>query len=137
MLSEPGQYCEGLHFKHVTPLSKIKLKHTFCSLILLNAIGSNSIIIFFHLSLNVKACLLFHMSTDQMFSSKNVLYFRNMDGDLFMECEEEELEPWQQLNSTDDSGGNAESITPIGVSFHRFSVTFIVKCMFIYAYVNT
>ncbi len=136
MLSEPGQYCEGLHFKHVNSPVQNKTKtllltKTFCSLILLNAIGSNTIIIFFNLSLNVKACLLFYMSTDQMFSSKNVLYFRNMDGDLFMECEEEELEPWQQLNSTDDSGGNAESITPIGVSFHRFSVTFIVKCMFI------
>ncbi|KTF87286.1 hypothetical protein cypCar_00042100 [Cyprinus carpio] len=35
-----------------------------------------------------------------------------MDADLFMECEEEELEPWQQQNSMDDSGGNAESSTP-------------------------
>uniref|UniRef100_A0A8C2C654 Pogo transposable element derived with ZNF domain b n=1 Tax=Cyprinus carpio TaxID=7962 RepID=A0A8C2C654_CYPCA len=49
-----------------------------------------------------------------MFSSTNVLYFRNMDADLFMECEEEELEPWQQQNSMDDSGGNAESSTPTG-----------------------
>ncbi|XP_058602365.1 LOW QUALITY PROTEIN: pogo transposable element with ZNF domain [Onychostoma macrolepis] len=35
-----------------------------------------------------------------------------MDADLFMECEEEELEPWQQQNSMDDSGGNAESSAP-------------------------
>lgn len=38
-----------------------------------------------------------------------------MDSDLFMECEEEELEPWQQQNSMDDLGGNAESSTPTGV----------------------
>lgn len=42
-----------------------------------------------------------------------------MDADLFMECEEEELEPWQQ-QSMDDSGGNTESSTPTGVSFYRF-----------------
>ncbi|XP_067304353.1 pogo transposable element with ZNF domain isoform X3 [Pseudorasbora parva] len=35
-----------------------------------------------------------------------------MDADLFMECEEEELEPWQQQNSMDESVGNAESSTP-------------------------
>lgn len=38
-----------------------------------------------------------------------------MDADLFMECEEEELEPWQQQNSMDDSEGNAEISTPTGV----------------------
>lgn len=38
-----------------------------------------------------------------------------MDADLFMECEEEELEPWQQQNSMDDSEGNAESSAPTGV----------------------
>uniref|UniRef100_A0A8C1GZ41 Pogo transposable element derived with ZNF domain b n=1 Tax=Cyprinus carpio TaxID=7962 RepID=A0A8C1GZ41_CYPCA len=35
-----------------------------------------------------------------------------MDADLFMECEEEELEPWQQQHSMDDSVGNAESSAP-------------------------
>ncbi|XP_073781222.1 pogo transposable element with ZNF domain isoform X2 [Danio rerio] len=34
-----------------------------------------------------------------------------MDSDLFMECEEEELEPWQQ-QSMDEPAGNAESSTP-------------------------
>lgn len=43
-----------------------------------------------------------------------------MDSDLFMECEEEELEPWQQQHSMDESAGNAESSTPTGVSFHLF-----------------
>uniref|UniRef100_A0A8C1SD63 Pogo transposable element derived with ZNF domain b n=1 Tax=Cyprinus carpio TaxID=7962 RepID=A0A8C1SD63_CYPCA len=47
-----------------------------------------------------------------MRSSINILYFRNMDADLFMECEEEELEPWQQQHSMDDSVGNAESSAP-------------------------
>ncbi|XP_073728435.1 pogo transposable element with ZNF domain isoform X3 [Misgurnus anguillicaudatus] len=32
-----------------------------------------------------------------------------MDADLFMECEEEELEPWQQQHSMDDPVGSAES----------------------------
>lgn len=32
-----------------------------------------------------------------------------MDADLFMECEEEELEPWQQQPSMEES--NAESNT--------------------------
>uniref|UniRef100_A0A9J7WWP9 Pogo transposable element derived with ZNF domain b n=1 Tax=Cyprinus carpio carpio TaxID=630221 RepID=A0A9J7WWP9_CYPCA len=52
------------------------------------------------------------MFTTQMRSSINILYFRNMDADLFMECEEEELEPWQQQHSMDDSVGNAESSAP-------------------------
>lgn len=34
-----------------------------------------------------------------------------MDADLFMECEEEELEPWQQQPSMDELVGNAESNT--------------------------
>lgn len=40
-----------------------------------------------------------------------LLFFRNMDADLFMECEEEELEPWQQQPSMDELVGNAESNT--------------------------
>lgn len=33
------------------------------------------------------------------------------EADLFMECEEEELEPWQQMNQDEahDSPGTAES----------------------------
>ncbi|XP_057195712.1 pogo transposable element with ZNF domain isoform X2 [Triplophysa rosa] len=34
-----------------------------------------------------------------------------MDADLFMECEEEELEPWQQQPSMEEPVGNAESNT--------------------------
>ncbi|KAL1259794.1 hypothetical protein QQF64_010371 [Cirrhinus molitorella] len=44
-----------------------------------------------------------------------------MDADLFMECEEEELEPWQQ--QMDDSGGNAESSAPTVSSAPAKAVT--------------
>lgn len=65
----------------------------------LKTVGSNNITVFLNVCCKgVKA-----------WSSVNILYFRNMDADLFMECEEEELEPWQQQNSVDDSVGNAES----------------------------
>uniref|UniRef100_A0A673IVM5 Pogo transposable element derived with ZNF domain b n=1 Tax=Sinocyclocheilus rhinocerous TaxID=307959 RepID=A0A673IVM5_9TELE len=65
-----------------------------------------------------------------MFCS-NILYFRNMDADLFMECEEEELEPWQQQHSMDDSVGNSESSTPTGhlkkFLHYSFNLSFILS----------
>lgn len=120
MLSERGEYCEGLHFKHEFTCA-IKCHYCIFS------------------TLTVKACLLFHMFTTQMRSSINILYFRNMDADLFMECEEEELEPWQQQHSMDDSVGNAESSAPTGVQFYRFfcNISFVDRFIFIYAYVDT
>lgn len=51
-----------------------------------------------------------------------VLVFRNMaDADLFMECEEEELEPWQKMNDDveDEEVGTVESKATSGKRLPR------------------